>query len=215
MIPPRFLFRFELPCRYRGDMPNDGEELLGLPSKYALASFADMDGMEDFGDVRVAWNEKGLGISVRVMGQTTPPRCDPDRPTTSDGLQVWIDTRDARTVHRATRFCHHFSFLPSGAGRHRREPFATWLRINRAREDQRVCDMSLVKVFSQERSGGYLLEAFLPAEVLTGFDPAENPRLGFFYWLKDTELGSQSLSASRDFPVAEDPSLWSVLELVK
>jgi len=55
----------------------------------------------------------------------------------------------------------------------------------------------------------------LPAEVLTGFDPAENPRLGFFYWLKDTELGSQSLTASRDFPVAEDPSLWSVLELGK
>jgi hypothetical protein len=189
--------------------------MLDLPQSHALVSFADMDEATDFGEVRMAWNERGLGISVRVIGTTKPPRCDPGRPINSDGLQVWIDTRDARTVHRATRFCHHFAFLPSGGGRRRREPWVAQFRINRAREDQQLGDLSLVKVFCEERSGGYLLEAFLPAEVLTGYDPAENPRLGFFYWLKDSELGSQSLTAIRDLPVAEDPSLWSVLELVR
>lgn len=214
LLPHRFLFRFQLPCRYRAGMPTQGEELLDLPEDYALASFADMDKAADFGDVRVAWNEEGLGISVRVMGKTKPPRCDPSRPTTSDALQVWLDTRTASTVHRATRFCHHFVFLPTGGGRRRRGAFVEQLRMNRAREDQRLCDPAKVKVFYQERSGGYLLEAFLPTDVLTGFDPDENRRLGFFYWLKDTELGSQSLGPVRDFPVAEDPSLWSVLELV-
>ncbi len=61
---------------------------------------------------------------------------------------------------------------------------------------------------------GYIVEAFLPATVLNGFDPEQNPRLGFYYVVKDTELGEQVLSVGADFPYWEDPSLWSVLELV-
>ena len=65
------------------------------------------------------------------------------------------------------------------------------------------------------RRGGYRLEAFLPAAVLHGFDPEQNPRLGIYCAVRDQELGEQSLSVGGDFPCAEDPSLWSVLELVK
>ena len=36
-------------------------------------------------------------------------------PTTISTL-VPIDTRDVRNVHRATRFCHRFLFLPTGGG---------------------------------------------------------------------------------------------------
>src|SRR5438270_607721 len=60
---------------------------------------------------------------------------------------------------------------------------------------------------------GYVLEAFLPAAVLHGFDPEQNPRLGFYYAVRDAELGEQVLSVGADFPYWEDPSLWSVLEL--
>ncbi len=51
--------------------------------------------------------------------------------------------------------------------------------------------------------------------VLHGFDPEQNPRLGFCYAVRDAELGEQVLSVGADFPYAEDPSLWSVLELVR
>jgi hypothetical protein len=64
-------------------------------------------------------------------------------------------------------------------------------------------------------SGGYILEGFLPAAVLNGFDPEQNPRLGVFYAVQDRELGEQTLGAGSEFPFAEDPSLWSVLELVR
>ncbi len=59
------------------------------------------------------------------------------------------------------------------------------------------------------------MEAFLPAAVLNGFDAEQNPRLGFYYVVKDTELGEQVLNVGADFPYWEDPSLWSVLELVR
>ena len=51
--------------------------------------------------------------------------------------------------------------------------------------------------------------------MLHGFDPEQNPRLGIYYAVRDTELGEQVLSVGSDFPYAEDPTLWSVLELVR
>ena len=62
---------------------------------------------------------------------------------------------------------------------------------------------------------GYRLEAFLAGPVLSGFDPAEYPRLGVYYCVRDQELGDQFLSVNWDFPFSDDPSLWGVLELVK
>ena len=64
------------------------------------------------------------------------------------------------------------------------------------------------------RTGGWRLEAFLPAAALHGFDPEQHPRLGFCYAVRDAELGEQVLSVGPDFPYVEDPSLWSVLELI-
>ena len=60
---------------------------------------------------------------------------------------------------------------------------------------------------------GYRLEAWLPADVLHGFDPDAQPRLGFHYVVRDFELGIHGLSVGGDFPYESDPSLWSVLKL--
>ncbi|MFW6124692.1 MAG: hypothetical protein ACOC46_00980 [Pirellulales bacterium] len=215
LLPARFLFRLELPCRYRVAMPVRGERLLNLPEEYRLENFAGIEGRENFADVWLAWNQRGLGISARVTGKRKPPLCDANRPAAGDGLQVWIDTRAARGSHRANRFCHHFYFLRAGGGRRRRDPSGGQLRIRRAREEGRLCAPRDLAVHAEARSGGYLLEAFVPATALAGYDPAENPRLGFFYWLEDGELGWQSLGYGRDFPYAEDPSLWTLVELVR
>ena len=67
-------------------------------------------------DVRAAWSEAGLAFVVRVEGKRQPPWCRAGRPEDSDGLQIWIDTRDVHNVHRAGRFCQRFIFLPGGGG---------------------------------------------------------------------------------------------------
>ena len=73
----------------------------------------------------------------------------------------------------------------------------------------------LLKVTSQKRVGGYVLSAFIPAAALTGFNPADHPRLGFTYFVFDRELGQQYFSLGSEFPFASDPSLWGTLELVR
>ena len=78
-----------------------------------------------------------------------------------------------------------------------------------------MCDPGDVPFRCLKVKGGYRLEAFLPAAVLTGFDPEQHPRLGVYYAVRDGEKGDQFLAVNADFPVADDPSLWAVLELGK
>lgn len=60
----------------------------------------------------------------------------------------------------------------------------------------------------------YELSAFVPAESLGGFDPSNQPRLGFTYSLIDRERGLQTFSAGAGLPYEEDPSCWAELHLV-
>ena len=213
LIAPRFLFRFETPLLH-SDRVWSGLGL-GLDEPYRLISLAELDGVQPYADVRACWSDQGLGFHVRVEGKQQPPWCRSTRLEDSDGLQVWIDTRDTHNIHRASRFCHRFVFLPGGGGRAFAEPLADQLIINRARDNAPSIRPQILKIRSETFDGGYQLEAFLPVEALAGFDPTEHPRLGFTYALYDRELGLQTFSIGTDYPYEEDPSVWATLEMVK
>lgn len=215
LVPHRFLFRVAYPCRMAEEMPSEGDDLIDLPEACRIENWAEMDERRNFADVRLAWNERGLGLWVEVRGKDQQPVGDLSRPRHSDGVTLWIDTRDARTGHRASRYCHQFHFLPAGGGTERDEPAFVQTRIHRAQQDAPLAGPREVYFQCVRLNGGYRIEAFLPAGVLNGFDPEQNPRMGFFYAVRDNEKGEQTLSVGTDFPYAEDPSLWSVLELVR
>src|SRR5438093_12228740 len=208
LLPSRFLVRVAYPCLYL-------KELLDLPESCHIDNFAAADERRNFAEVRLAWNELGLGLQVEVKGKQQAPQGDVSRPRGSDGVTLWIDTRDARTSHRASRYCHQFHFLPIGGGPEHDEPVFVQTKINRALQDAPISSSSAVSFRCRHFKGGYEMEAFLPAAVLNGFDPEQNPRLGFYYAVRDAELGDQVLSVGSEFPYWEDPTLWSVLELVR
>lgn len=213
LLPKRFLFRFSMPCLYRDPLwTADGAE---LDAKYRLVSFAELEGQKTRADVRGAWSEAGLAITVVVEGKSQAAWCRGTRPEDSDGVQFWIDTRDVHNVHRASRFCHRFLFMPTGGGNRLDEPVGLWMPINRAKEDPRPIRSGLLQARSAKRRDGYQLDVLIPADALTGFDPQEHPRLGFTYAVIDRELGEQTLSVGSPMPYQEDPSLWATLELVR
>jgi hypothetical protein len=216
LIPHCFLYRVTYPCCFIEGIPlEEGDDLLDLPESCRIDNFAEMDGPHNFADVRLAWNEGGLALQVDVKGKDQPVVGDVLRPRQSDGVTMWIDTRDARTSHRASRYCHQFHFLAAGGGAERDEPAFVQSKINRAQQDAPTVPAGLVPFRYSRRRGGYRIEAFLPAAALNGFDPEQNPRLGFFYAVRDSEQGEQTLSVGSEFPYAEDPTLWSVLELAR
>ena len=213
LLPVRFLYRFAVPCKYRDPLWSARGLKLGNP--YRLANLAELEGPGAGADVRAAWSESGLAVAVEVTGKQQGPWCRASRPLDSDGLHLWIDTRNVHNVHRAGRFCHRLVFLPAGGGRRANQPLAHWLAIHRAREQPRPIDSADLKVRSEICPGGYRMELFLPAACLTGFDPDEHPSLGFNYALVDRELGTHTLSVGSPMPYEEDPSLWVTLELVR
>lgn len=215
LLPHRFLFRYSLPAKYSAKLPLRGKALLKLSAAHALPDFSDLDSATKFGDIRLAWNEQGIGIAVKVTGKSRPTVCRAAIPTETDGLQVWIDTRNTQNIHRASRFCHHFAFLPAGDGPKGDQPSASQLAIARAREDAPQTHINDVQVRSVIADDGYQLETWIPASALHGFDPESTRQLGFYYLLQDSELGQQYPSVGPDFPIAHDPSLWVTVELAR
>lgn len=218
IVPNRFLVRVAHPCPYVKGVPQNADKhdhLLDLPESARLDNFAALDEQTNFADVRLAWNDFGVAVQVEVKGKEQVAVGDAAQPKSSDGLWLLLDTRDARASHRASRYCHHFVFLAAGGGADKDEPLVTQLKINRAQQDAPAANVGDVLFRCARTKGGYRLEAFLPAAALYGFDPQEHPRLGVSYVVRDQELGDQFLGVGWDFPFAEDPSLWAVLELVK
>ncbi|MDA0747957.1 MAG: hypothetical protein O2954_15660 [bacterium] len=210
-LPRRAFFEFACACLYRENAPKIDGKLSDWDERYLLTDLGVLDGREPFANVYAGWNDGGVYLAVDVL-RAVEMETDVKRPLRGDGLQVWVDTRDVRTAHRASRYCHHFYFLPAKGSR---KPVGGQVRIRRARSQGKPCDPSHLEVACSTTRSGYRMEMKLPAEVLTGFDPEENTRLGFTYLLRDRKLGRQYWTADEPLPVSYDPSLWGTLELVR
>jgi hypothetical protein len=209
LLVPHFLFRYSVPCRacgadwQRGPLPDD----LDL-----LPSFVcELDGRARFAELRMGWNPRGLLLLLVVRGKKEPVWSS-HVPSDSDGLMLWVDTRDTHNVHRATRFCHQFVFTPAGeaAGS---EPVAKDMSIARATASPKPITGGVLRARSELLEDGYRLEGWIPAQALTGFDPVEHPRLGINYLIRDSERGRQTFTVGEEFPM-NDPSLWGSVELI-
>jgi len=209
LLPNRLLFRFELPV-YRFDRPPqiDGD-LSDWSDRYRLPALSGIDGDRDWADVYVGWDEDGLYVACRVADKIRPLRCDPKRFWKGDNLRVMADMRDTRTIHRASRFCQHFYFLPVGGGRDGREPVAASAQVNRATQHAPLVAPGRMPVAARVTPTGYTLAAHIPADCLSGFDPVDNPRIGLYTMLEDADHGQQFLTVGDDMPWWVDPSLWA------
>ncbi len=213
LIPPTMLYRFEVPC-HTVDATWNASSGITLGDACRLPTFGVLDGRQPFADVRMAWSADGLFLTVDVTGKQQSVWCRETQLVESDGVQVWIDTRNTHNVHRASRFCHWFLFLPTGGGSRRDAAIGTMLKINRSKDDPRTMNQVSPKVVSKIKHGGYSLGAHIPARALDGWDTAEHRKLGFNLAVVDRELGWQTLAIGPEFPISEDPALWQTLELV-
>ncbi len=213
-IPRRAFFSFAFACPYRAEPPTIDGHLRDWDDRYRMPDLMALEDGSAFANLHMAWNEGGLYLALEVS-RPAALAVDPRRPARGDGLQVWIDTRDVRGAHRASRYCHHFCFLPRGGGDSGEDPVGVQLRIRRARAQARMCDPADLAVASRALKAGYRMEVHIPSTALTGFDPDESARLGLTYLLRDRKLGRQTWTADEPLPVSYDPSLWGTVELTR
>jgi hypothetical protein len=215
LIPNRFLFDIEIPLRFRRDPPPIDGRLTGWTDEERLPLLGELDGRRDFAEVWTCWNESGLFFACRVEGRHTPLSCDPKNYWNGDNVRLCIDTRDARTIKRATRTCHQFFLLPAGGGALGDRPVAGTGKLQRAREDAPPTDGARLRVAADVHRAGYTLEAHVPGECLHGFDPADHSRLGFYYIIEDRDLGQQYLTVGDELYWYVDPSTWATVVLAR
>ena len=212
LLPPELQFRWIIPVPRVDRLPGEGKQLWSLPKEAVLTIPQQLNDTEHPVVWKAAWNTEGLTIVAEVTGKSRWS-CNPDQPVESDGIQLWIDTRDTQSVHRATRFCHFLCVMPSGGGESGRDPVVVPVPVPRAGQDAKLADSDDFLAFAEQSKTGYRLAVWIPAKTLTGFDPTAQPHIGFFAKLKDKDLGTHPISLTSEFPYDGDPSLWLTLEL--
>jgi hypothetical protein len=213
LVPNRLLFHFELPLHYAARPPKLDKPADSWPAQSCLPALCRLDDAEPFGRVWLCWHETGLYVACRVADKRSPLRCDPKRFWQGDNLRLMTNTRPTRTARRASRFCQHWYFLPTGGGRHRRDPAAATAKVNRALEDAPLVPAEKIPIAAEVTGDGYSLSAHLPAETLVGFDPGEHDTIGLYYMLEDTDHGQQFLTVGDDLLWNVDPSTWASARL--
>ena len=213
LIPNRFLFDFEFPLRYRAEPPVMDGSVADWTEAELLPELGELDGRGEFADVWACWNETGVFVACRVTGKRLPLRCDPRSYWAGDNLRVCTDMRDTRTIRRATRYCQQFYFLPTGGGPQKNEPAGGTAKIKRAREDAPPVPAERIAVAARVGPAGYSMTGHIPSACLSGFDPAEHSRIGFYYILEDLEHGQQYLTVGDDLNWYVDPSTWATAVL--
>jgi hypothetical protein len=208
-IPKRAFFRFEIPIHHHARTPVMDGDLRKWSAKYLVPPLVEIEDEPPFADVYCAWNDAHLFVAFDVPNRHGRLQCDTSHWWKKDGLRVCIDTRDARDIKRATRFCHFFYFLPVGGGTKGKQPVVGTHRMSRAKEPPPQVDVSLIKVGVHVERRGWALEAAIPGACLTGWDPAEHPRIGVFFKVKDSYHGVQNLTVSDDLGWNSDPSTWA------
>lgn len=206
-LPPSFLFRVCTPIARVA-----GEPAWKLWDELTpVSAGGDLDADPPPLAVRAGWDEEGLLVGCEVTGKSKPAKGDLADPQASDSVVVCVDTRDTKTIRRAGRFCHRFRLIPADpkgkpAAYLRQEP------VPRAREDAAFGPMK-GEAISEVSKSGYRILARVAADNLTGYDPTDSPKIGFYVVLQDAEHGVRPMSGDEKLPVDADPSFWTTVEL--
>jgi hypothetical protein len=171
---------------------------------FLLPHTAEWLGEEHFASVAAAWNKEGLFVHLYVekpFEEAVYPRF-----SEGDALELFIDTRDRKISGFATRFCHHFLFLPQVV----QGIYAQEITHFRTEDTHPLCDPLDLQVTTTYAKRSYEMQIFIPEYCLHGYDPLSFERIGFTYRVHRFKGRPQHFSLnSQHFTLEQHPRLWA------
>lgn len=179
-----------------------------LRRSFLLPDLTSWLGEEKFADLSLAWNETGIFAAVFVdkpFEEASYPRF-----SEGDAVELFFDTRDLKSAGFATRFCHHFLFLPEPI----QEIQAQEITHFRTEETHPLADAADLGISTTFYKKSYELNLFIPAHCLHGFDPHTFERIGFTYRIHRLKRSPQHFAlSSQHFSLEQHPRLWASFKL--
>jgi hypothetical protein len=197
-LSPQFFCEFEIDvAQWKGKF----EERLALPALCRIL------GEEEFAKVFFAWAPEGLYFFVHAT--SSPWKVAYPNFETGDALELFIDTKNLKSVRTTHRFAHHFVFLPE------RVEGISAKEITRFRSEDRheLCACNDVEVETKKTREGYEMKIHIPASSLTGYEPDVGSFLGFCYRIHRAGGRPQHFGLALKGPLEFHPYLWSSVKL--
>lgn len=165
----------------------------------------------------LAWNERGLFIAFEVPDAEIEAAPATGRWWTRDCVEFWIATRPVppdQVIYNA--YCHQFFFVPVSMPDRDGQSgtFGQWHREGDALTQHRIPHPQ-IKFAARVLADRYVVEAFIPAEALHGFDTASSPTLAFNLHVRDFQAATDAYwSAGKEQNTQLRPNTWGVLRLM-
>jgi agarase len=164
-------------------------------------------------NVFIGWTEKGLYLGMEVFDDHRQAVDPGGAWWTRDQIELWISTRPVasnQTSYDAN--CHQFFFVPTG-GPQNSGQLGQWHRDGDALKDNLIPAPGVKQSVKLEKDR-YILEAFIPAKDLHGYDPLHQPALAFNLHIRNfSDACDFFWSAPKCTQTQFRPNTWGTLYL--
>ncbi|TWT59889.1 hypothetical protein [Rubinisphaera italica] len=218
LIPAEFYFQASVEIPWQTDLAKDIQHKKHPEIEKELPDlmFEESD-TENSARFFIAWNEDGICLQVKTERKKFPTQSGTlSDPTQGDYTDFFIDTRDLKTNHRASKFCHRFTLIPPGTrGKRKQSAMMIEQEISGNRTYREMTQPEQIPTWDSRSKDGYQVSCWISKAYLEGYDPEHVPSLGFYYRMQDLDYGTRIFGVGENFPATTDPSLWPSLKLVK
>lgn len=166
-------------------------------------------------NIYMGWRDEGLYVAAEVFDPYIETISAHDRWWTRDNIEMWLSTRPVTSDQQVyNAFCHQFFYVPDyNTTDGRLGTVGQWHRPGDAISENLIPHPAIVQS-SRLLPGRYVVEMFIPAKAMNGWDPAGHPEMAFNLHVRNFQASSDYFwSAPKELTTQVRPSTWGTLLL--
>lgn len=153
-----------------------------------------------------AWSEKALFFRCEMALDSFEAMTE--NGASQDVIELFIDTKNLKSIKTTHRYLHHFSFFPE------RVEGAVGKELTKFRTEDRhpLCDPKFLETKVVRKKKTVFFDMEIPAKCLVGYVGEEGSLLGFNYRCHE---GHKEVMFFGSLPPMQAPYTWPTMRLVK